>query len=536
MGREFSVKEEKILKKHFSNVDKKVFCLDTPEQADRGALMSRYSRTTHSMRRVFLNEFINTKKRGEVFYKKVLGQYGDDSIAELGFAHIAIEGISNIAVKTIEDRRVGLSYLEKSSRYVPWNKKINSKFAFYRDPRILKSRYADDYLDACNDSFETYSRLIDPITHYIREVYPIERQYFANNSKKQVLFGKLDSEGADAAQRAYLRTIKAKMYDTLRVLLPASTLTNVGVAGNGRAFEYLLTILFSSRLEEEREIAVEIKRELNKSIGAFIQRSDDSFGRDLQKYHKNIKIISKKSNPKSDKQMGQMIKLVKYVNESIAMNDLITGIMYQGANGTSYDSILKHVKKLSLVTKKKIINQHIALRKNRRYRPPRAFELVEYTFDIQSDYGVFRDLHRHRALTLQRQNLTCDHDYFTPQEVIGAGLKSEFVECMNNTRHVYNKMKKSMPIQAQYVVNFAYNYHYMIKMNLREACHMIELRSTPQGHPEYRRVAQQMFRQIISKHPILGKIIKFVNLEDVDLERLESEKRFEQKRKNSTKK
>jgi len=170
---EFSNSEKQSLLKHFSNVDDSVFAIISPRQVDRGALMSRYSRTDKSMRKIFLDEFLQNENRGEEFYDKVLLEYGDDSVAELGEAQIAIEGLSNIAVKKIEDRRIGLSYLEKSSRYVAWDKKVNDEFKFYREPEIMNSKYADKYLEACNLDFEVYSKNIQPVINYMQEQEPI---------------------------------------------------------------------------------------------------------------------------------------------------------------------------------------------------------------------------------------------------------------------------------------------------------------------------------------------------------------------------
>jgi thymidylate synthase ThyX len=178
---EFSPKEKKILSNHFSNSDEGVFAIITPKQVDRGALMSRYSRTDKSMRRIFLDEFLKNKNRGEEFYNRVLLEYGDDSVAELGEAQIAVEGLSNIAVKKIEDRRIGLSYLEKSSRYVAWNKKVKGSYRFYKDPDLMKSRFADLYLDTCNFSFDVYSKNIEPMIKYVREKYPIEKYSFKDS-------------------------------------------------------------------------------------------------------------------------------------------------------------------------------------------------------------------------------------------------------------------------------------------------------------------------------------------------------------------
>src|SRR5216117_4391339 len=130
---DFSSEETPILKKHFSNVDKPVFALITPRQVDRGALMSRYSRSDKTMRKIFLDEFVTNPNRGEEFYNKILSEYGDDSVAELGEAQIGVEWISNIAAKKIEDQRIGLSYLEKSSRYIPFDQKVGNMYKYYRD-------------------------------------------------------------------------------------------------------------------------------------------------------------------------------------------------------------------------------------------------------------------------------------------------------------------------------------------------------------------------------------------------------------------
>ncbi|MDX1595617.1 MAG: FAD-dependent thymidylate synthase [Nitrosopumilaceae archaeon] len=533
---EFSPHEKEILKNHFSNVDGNVFAITTPQQVDRGALMSRYSRTDKSMRRVFLDEFLTNENRGEEFYNRVLLEYGDDSVAELGEAQIAIEGLSNIAVKKIEDRRIGLSYLEKSSRYVSWNKKENGEYRFYRDPNILESKYADDYLNACNLAFDVYSKNIEPMINYIREKYPIEKYSFKDSSDgKEKSFSKLkDESDIKSANFIYRGSTKAKALDILRGLLPASTLTNVGITGNGRAFEYLLTILHSSRLNEERELAKKIKNELDTTIKSFVRRSDDKYGQAFQKYLQDIKLLSKKFIKQEIKQKvskGIQTKLVDYENENSALNKVVASLLYEESSSTSLYEILKQVKKMSKRKKINIIESFAKIRKNRRHRPPRAFESVYYTFDLQNNFGMFRDFHRHRALTLQRQLLTTDHGYSTPDEIKILGIQKEYDECLQNTTTVFNKLRTKLPEQAQYVVNFAFNYPYTMKFNLREACHLIELRTVPQGHVDYRRVAQQMFEQINKKHPNLSKIMKFVDTKVYDLERFESEKRTEEKRK-----
>ncbi len=533
MVEEYTGLEKEILLKHFSNADDPVFAIITPRQVDRGALMSRYSRTDKSMRRIFLDEFLANENRGEEFYNKVLIEYGDDSVAELGIAQVAIEGISNIAVKKIEDRRIGLSYLEKSSRYVAWDKKVNGQFKFYREPTIMQSRFADSYIKSCDFDFEIYSKNIEPMLKYVREKEPVENLKFKDSdSGTQVSFSRLKVESdIKSATMIYNATTKAKALDILRGLLPASTLTNVGVSGNGRAFEYLLTILLGSELDEERVLAQKIKHELETTIKSFVRRADDKYGHAMQDYLKSLQKTAHgltKKHP-TMKSNGAQVKLVDYESEMKAQNKIVAAILYEQQR-IPYDTILKNAKKMGKKKKSQIITSFAKLRKNRRQRPPRAFEMTQYTFDIIGNFGMFRDLHRHRVLTLERQLLTTDHGFLVPKEIADLGIQKDFADCMKSSKRVFDSMRVKYPQQAQYVVNFAYNYPFFMNLNLREACHLIELRTIPQGHIDYRQVAQKMFLAINKVHPNLSEIIKFADLKSYELERFESEKRIAEKK------
>jgi thymidylate synthase ThyX len=400
----------------------------------------------------------------------------------------------------------------------------------------MNSKFANMYEDSCNLSFDIYSKNIEPMVNYIREKYPIEKYSFKDSTDgKEKLFGKLKNEiDIKSANMIYRGSTKAKALDILRGLLPASTLTNVGITGNGRAFEYLLTVLGSSELDEEQKLASKIKKELETTIKSFVKRADDKYGKAFQKYLRDVKNKSKaitvkeiKSNPVK----GTITKLVDYESEKQALNTIITSIMYEQSPSTSYHNIMQQVKKISTERKIKIINEFAKIRTNRRHRPSRAFENTYYTFDLCNNFGMFRDFHRHRALTLERQLLTTDHGYVLPKEIKTLGLEKDFKECMDNTKTTFEKIRNKFPEQSQYIVNFAYNYPYFMKLNLREACHLIELRTIPQGHIDYRRVAQEMYKQINKVHPNLSKIMKFVDTKEYDLERFESEKRTEEKRK-----
>ena len=532
---QFSASDRKALKGHFSNIDGNIFCITTPRQVDRGALMSRYSRTDKGMRRIFLDEFLENENRGEKFYDKVLQEYGDDSVAELGEAQIAIEGLSNIAVKAIEDRRIGLSYLEKSSRYVAWNKKdSDGMYRFYRDGTIKNSRFADLYEQCCNLSFATYSKNIVPMIRYIREKYPIQRYNFKDSEGREKPFAKLRSESdITTAIMIYNGSTKAKALDILRGLLPASTLTNIGITGNGRAFEYMIMVLGSSDLGEERKLATDIKKELDTTISSFVKRADDKYGQALREYRRTLKRKTKKlvsgivgyaghTGPRTD--------LVECDPEKTAIDRVVAGLFYEQVNGMPYVSVLDQVDKMPMKRKAEIILTYAKIRTNRRHRPSRAFEGVYYTFDLCHNFGMFRDLHRHRTLTLQRQLLTTNHGFNMPDEIEALGIKKDYIDCMQSTKNVFDRISARYPEQAQYVVNFAYNYPYIMRFNLREACHLIELRTVPQGHADYRKVAQKMYREISRMHPSLCKIIRHADMKTYDLERFESEKRTAEKK------
>ena len=533
MSEEFTAEERRILERHFSNATDGVFVITTPNQVDRGALMSRYSRSSKSMRRIFLDEFLHNENRGQEFYERVLMEYGDDSVAELGLVQVAVEGLSNIAVKKIEDRRIGLSFLEKSSRYVSWAAKTDGRYAYYRGADIMESKYEKPYEDSCDASFEVYSKNIDPMKKYIRETHPIEEYSFRDSeSNCEAPFSKLSEESdIKSARRIYNSTTNAQALDVLRGLLPASTTTNVGVAGNGRAFEYLISVLKSSSLYEERDLGGRIAAELQRVMGPFVKRAKGRYGEMLQEYLDGLSNKARKYRIPQKSVPGHTVRLVENEPEHKALDMVVSGLLYP-QSGQTFESVREAVTRLPHAKKSEIIDSFAGLRRNRRHRPPRAFELASYTFDVVSNFGIFRDIHRHRVLTMQRQPLTTHHGFDMPPEMESIGCERDFRECMQKTRETFSRMEEALPDQAQYVVNFAFNYPYMIQTNLRELCHLVELRTLPQGHPDYRLVAQQMYQDVRRAHPILSEIIKFANMSGYDLGRMDSEKRSEGKRKN----
>jgi thymidylate synthase ThyX len=534
---DFSDKEKSILDQHFSNSDRHVFAITTPRQVDRGALMSRYSRSDKTMRKIFLDEFVANPNRGKEFYSKILSEYGDDSVAELGEAQIAVEWISNIAAKKIEDQRIGLSYLEKSSRYIPFDKKVGNTYKYYRDERILESKFADLYIESCDHAFNVYSKSIDVMQKFISEIEPIDDfKYFDSISKSEKTFSKLtNDQDIESAKKVYHSTVRSKTLDILRNLLPASTLTNLGITGNGRAFEYLLTRLYCSELNELKDLAHLLNSELDCVIPSFIKRVNEKHGKSLQSFMINT---NKEISKLTDKYLEDIkpdfspvdVRLIDYMDSKDAEVKVVSAILYENAKGQSLHDITKLVKSFPQAKRNEIILAYTKFRGNRRHRPGRAFEMVEYLFEMFTNFGMFRDLHRHRILTMERQLLSTKHGYDIPKEIIDSGIEKDFKDCMYLSNNTYQNIAKTMPVEAQYVVNFAYKYPYFIKINLRELYHVIELRTTAQGHPDYRYICQQIFKKINDIHPLLMKGMKFVDLNQYELGRFDTEKRKEMKR------
>ena len=514
----------------FTNLDDDVFCLINLPEVIKGTLFSRYSRSSKDLRTLFKKEFLTNPDlkniistdgkdvekvlniaKAEDFYERILVGYGDDSVAELGGAHIAIENISMLATKSIEEHRIGLSPLEKSTRYVYFDKKINGEYPFYKDKKILKSRFKKEFLTTTRFLFDTYSKIVHEIQPVLKKIFP----------------------GDDS--KAYKFSIRAKACDLARGLLPLSALTNMGVYGNGRAFEYLIANLLFDPLEEVITIAQKMNRELRKVIPAFIKRATNEKGEAFREYLKAreertrelIKKYTKQTPVKRVKRA--FVKLIDW--EKQGEEKVLAAILYERTN-KPYKECLKAAKSLGPRQRKKLFEAYLSDRQNRHHKPGRALEQVYFSFEITADWGVYKDLMRHRILTRFKQLFTNELGYWIPEEIKLAGFEKEYKNAAESALELYNKMKNELPVEAQYaVIHAAYN-RFFIKMNLREAVHLTELRSSPQGHPTYRKVAQEIARQIIKVYPTLGKLaLKFVDYKDYHLERLSAFKRLEEKAK-----
>ena len=519
----YTAEEKKILIRYFTSAEADIFGLTDIPEAIKGTLFSRYSRTAKDLRRLFLDEFVTQKElaqffkndskksntsldvaRAEDFYERILVGYGDDSVAELGGAHVALENISMLATKSVEEHRLGLSPLEKSTRYVYFDKKVNGEYLYYRDPKIMKSKHKNAYIKACDHLFDAYTDIVRNMQPVLKKVYP-----------------------GDENDTAYKFSIRAKACDIARGLLPLSALTNMGVYGNGRAFEYLLTTLLADPLSEVRDMAEVLNDSLRQVIPAFVKRATNERGIKyrayLEKTEKDLSSLVGALHAMPVRTKTSSVKLVEYDKD--ATEKIIAGLIYNHTN-ISYFEAYKQAKALSATKKEKYLKAMRAHRENRHHKYPRPVEEAVVAFDVVADWGVYKDLMRHRILTRHRQLFTNELGYLLPREIEMTGFTKTYCDAMDEAAEVYAKIKQTMPYEAQYMVTHGSYNRFYLKMNVREVGHLTELRSTPQGHPTYRKVAQDMANELGKKLPLIQKyLLPFVDYNDYELERLSAFKK-----------
>lgn len=516
---EFTAAESAVLTRYFTNLDRTVFALRNLPEVVKGALFSRYSRTEKSLRRVLLDEFINEPdsgfealagkpsgdddmvavRRAEEFYERVLVGYGDDSVAELAGAHVAVERTSTLAAKALEDSRIGISPLEKSTRYVRFDRPgPDGRHLFYRGPELAHPEYEP----AADALFAAYSSLVEPVTDAIRQRFPLE---------------------AGETDRAWKSATRAKALDLLRGLLPAGTLTNLGLFGNGRAFEYLITKMSAHELPECRQLATDLHRELALVIPAFVKRAiDERYGRPSAERMARIRIETASMARRGELPTapGPSVRLVEHDPE--AERKVVAAALFPYSDA-SLDQ--------QAGDPAQVLEALLGDRANRRQRAPRALEHAVYTFEIVANFGAYRDLHRHRMLTQDRQLLATRLGFDVPPGLVDLGVAERFTAAVEAAAAAHASLERDAgSALAQYIVPLAFRVRWYFRANLREVYHLCELRTTPQGHPDYRWVAQEMFRRVAEVHPRLARYARFVDLGRGDeLERRQAERRLDDK-------
>jgi thymidylate synthase ThyX len=518
--------EADVLRRYFTNLDGPVFALVNLPEVVKGALFARYSRTMKSLRRLFLDEFVGDLdtsgdvsvdatmglKRAEDLYRRVFYEYGDDSVAQLGGVHLACEQASNLLTKILEWGRL-MAYLEQSTRYIPYDTRLGGRYRYHRDPAVLSSPLGTRYVADLDRLFDTYADLVPRMEAWYRDRFP---------------------RHPDDPETAWRRSVRAKAFDALRGLLPAASLSNVGIYGTGQGYEQLLLRMRASSLPEARSYAELMLAELRKVIPSFLSRVDrpergGEWSAYLAATAGATSEVAARLFAGDAPEPRPAVTLVDFDPE--AEERLLAAMLYPYTDLPD-DQVRARVRALPDGERQAVVAAYVGDRRNRRHKPGRALETVSYRFDVLSDYGAFRDLQRHRMLTIQWQPLTPGHGYVLPADVVDAGLGDRFEEAMARSASLHDALAGPFPSQAPYAVALAYRVRYSIEMNAREAMHMIELRTASAGHPEYRRVCQEMHRLIAEEagHRLVADMMRFVDHGTSDLERLDAERRTESRR------
>jgi thymidylate synthase ThyX len=527
---QFTADEVRVLRPFFTNTDRPVFALTNLPETVKGALFARYSRSAKTLRRLFLDEFAGqipphaadrpdqaTKgvgvERAERLYAKVLSDFGDDSVAQLGGAHIACEGVSNILTKVLERGRL-MAYLEQSTRYVPYTDRPEGRWKYHVPAELDRSALRDAFVQTMDLAFETYARWIPPIEAHFRAKYPKAAA---------------DSDGV------YRSVIRAKALDTLRGLLPAATTSNVGLFGTGQAFEALLLRMLAHPIAEARAQAQAMLGELRQVIPAFLERVDQPSrgGRWIDYLTATKREFERLGRPVLsgvDPEPCGEVTLTDFDPEGEAK--VVAAALYPIADLPDAD-VTALVRRMTAEERAALLRAYVGDRTNRRHKPGRAFERTAYRFDVLADYGAFRDLQRHRLLTIDWQPLSSRHGCTEPAAIGEAGALDDWRGVMDRSAELYETLRaRGLDDIAPYAVVMAYRVRFSMEMNAREAMHVIELRTAPQGHPSYRRVCQLMHHAIrdVAGHRAIAGAMQFADHSNVELERLQSERNLEKKR------
>jgi len=537
MAEEFTREERSALAPYFTDLDGPVFALVNLPEVVKGALFARYSRSPKSLRRLFLDEFLGPggleaaagrgatgeagAQRAEQLFERVFVEYGDDSVAQLGGVHLACEGASNIMTKVLEWGRL-MAYLEQSTRYIPYDDRPGGRYR-YHVPAELTGGLRERYVATLDRCFDRYHEWLPKLRAFFEAEFPRDPA---------------ETEGV------YRMTIRAKALDTLRGMLPAATTSNVGIYGTGQAYEQLLLRMRAHPLREVRAYADLMLIELRKVIPAFLKRVDvpergGVWSSYLEETRRETRDVARRllergaagRHAASDAAAADDVVLTDYDPDGEIK--VVAAALYAVSSRPDAE-LLELARRTTADERNAVLAAYVGKRLNRRHRPGRAFERTAYRFDVLGDYGAFRDLQRHRLLTLEWQRLTPRHGYVVPEPIAEAGAADDWRRVMAESAALHDAIEAAgLPEVASYAVSMAYRVRFYMEMNAREAMHVIELRTTPQGHPAYRRICQTMHRLIAERHPAIGAAMTFADHSTVALERLEAERAAERRRAGS---
>ncbi len=524
----FSNDELEVLSKYFTNSDKPVFALVNLPEVVKGALFARYSRSPKSLRRLFLDEFYEDGNvatgaietagvtRAEALYERMLADFGDDSVAQLGGVHLACEQASNILTKVLERGRL-MAYLEQSTRYIAYDRPLaDGNYRYMVPNEISKAGLEQEYRLHMDELFGGYKEVYGEAESRLRETIA------------------KDPSDSDFVFRS---SIRAVALDAARGILPASVISNVGIFASAQAYEALILRMRASKLDEVRQYGELIRAELDKVIPAFLSRLDRPDRGGVWVEYLASRNQAADNLPQSvseevhgrDSEADVAVRLVSFDPEG--ERKIAASVIFSQPRISMGDAMAA-ANSLTEGDLRTLIVSYVGDRQNRRHKPGRAFEQTDYLFEIECDYGAFRDLQRHRMLNIEWQVLGTSLGYVVPELVGDFGLKEKYDAIMERSQVFHDRLKQTVGREvSSYSVPMAYRVRFVMNLNAREALHLIELRSSPQGHSSYRKVAQKMYSCIdsVANHRNVAASMRFVDLADYRLGRLSSLRREESK-------
>ncbi len=433
--------------------------------------------------------------------------YGDDSVAQLGGAHLACEWVSNLLTKILQRPRLG-AYLEQSTRYIAYDAPMPDPpggYRYYRDPELGPA-----YTRAMDDLFAIYSSSLPAVAAWAEGEFP---------------------RAAGEPPAAHARAIKAKALDLLRGLLPASSLSHMGIFATGQTYEQLIMHLLAHPLTEAREFGRMMLEECRAVVPSFVARIDrpDRGGEWIEYLETRTRAGERWARrlgldaSEDDSEPGPSVRLLSVQGEE---DELLAALLFE-SSACSEVSARELIGSLDADERARLLADLVGERRNRRHRPGRGLESLRYRFEIVSDYGAFRDLQRHRMLTVQWQTLSPALGAGVPEQVELAGCGDAYRSALELSRREYQRLyDQGLVTAAPYALCLGYRIRYILDLNAREAMQLIELRSGREGHPSYRAIAHEMHAQIAAVHPAVGAAMVHVDREtEPRLERILSEMR-----------
>jgi thymidylate synthase ThyX len=494
-----------------------------------GALSSRASRASDSLLRVLLKEYFFPILRGEnrelaheleetvrflnvrgfkhilnnqraaQFYAKWLSQYGDDSIAQMTGTHLIFDYISQVAMKFIEDQRIGLEPIERSTRYVNFGGKVNGSYLYYTPrPELERLGLLGEYRATLDHLFDTYVALLPKFIAYLEAHY---------EEKRSVL--------------------EKKAFDTLRGLLPMATLGQVAFRGNAQAFEYLINRASAHPLGELRWIAAAAKEELDKEIPSLLLRVEEGKTKEYQRYlagrgPKVREWLAARDEETIEPTSRPHVRLVEH--DPYAEDKVLAAILYSETH-EEWNTLYHRVQRMSYEERRELLARYAGGRLARWYKVGRAFESAYLRFEIVMNIGAYRDLHRHRMMTQERQHFSTHHGYDVPEELVAANLDGEFRGALDRAHTLFCEIAAHDEELAQYAVPLAYRIRFYQWQNFREFFWEAELRTISQGHPDYRAVEQEKYRIVQAAFPLLAELAQ-VDMHEYPIARRGTEERI----------